>query len=73
MTEAQVRKALKRACEAAGSQREFARQAGVSAVYVGDVLAGKRAPGKAILAFLRIAKESRPAIYRPVAAQSPTA
>lgn len=32
-----------------GTQKEAAREVGISAVYFGDMLAGKRAPGPAVL------------------------
>lgn len=48
MTENDVRKMLKQACEKAGSQRAFARQHGLSAAYITDVLLARRAPAKAI-------------------------
>lgn len=53
---------LMRAVEAAGSQRAWARQHGISLGYVNDVLLGRREPGPAILAALGIVREVR---YRP--------
>lgn len=50
--EVDVRGDLRRACAAAGGQSAFARANGVSAQYVGDVLAGKRRPGPGICAAL---------------------
>src|SRR5215471_7956242 len=52
---------LMRACAEAGSKRRWALAHGVTAVYVGDVLAGKREPGPAILDALEI---ERLVIYR---------
>lgn len=40
--------------EAAGSARAFARRAGVSDIYVGDVIRGRRKPGPKILAAIGI-------------------
>lgn len=48
MTENDVRKMLKRACNEAGSQRAFARKHGLSAAYISDVLLGHRAPAGTI-------------------------
>lgn len=47
--EATVRKMLREACDAAGGVRAWARDNGVSAPYVSDVLAGNKGPGPAIL------------------------
>lgn len=44
-----VRTRLSAACVAAGSQRRFARQAGVSEGYLSMVVRGKQEPGDAIL------------------------
>jgi hypothetical protein len=57
---------LRRACDAAASQRQWALAHGVSAQYVADVLAGRRDPGPAILAALGLAKET---VYRRLASQ----
>jgi DNA-binding transcriptional regulator YdaS (Cro superfamily) len=43
---------LSRAVQAAGSQRRWAAQNGLSAPYVSDVLAGRRDPGAAVLSAL---------------------
>lgn len=39
-----------------GSQKEAAKKLGVSAQYLGDVLSGKREPGKKILDALKLRK-----------------
>ena len=43
-----VVEALRLACQRAGSQTNFAKEAGVSVAYVNDVLQGRREPGKSI-------------------------
>lgn len=43
---------LSRAVKAAGSQRKWAAEHGLSAPYVSDVLAGRRDPGAAVLSAL---------------------
>jgi hypothetical protein len=45
----ELRTLLRRRCDEAGSVRVWALKHGVSPVYVGHVLAGKRGPGKALL------------------------
>jgi hypothetical protein len=45
----ELRMLLRRRCDKAGSVRAWALKHGVSPVYVGNVLAGKRGPGKALL------------------------
>ncbi|WP_156633965.1 transcriptional regulator [Methylobacterium sp. Leaf113] len=40
---------LREACAAAGGNARWARRHGVSDVYVGDVLHGRRGPGESIL------------------------
>lgn len=57
-----VRRLLAQACEAAGSQRAWAEQNGLSSAYVNDVVTGKREPGAAILQRLGLEKV---VIYRP--------
>lgn len=52
MTEDDVRALLLRETERAGSQRAWAARHGVSAPYVHDVIRGKRAPGRKMLAIL---------------------
>lgn len=49
MTTEQVLKLLRAECEAAGSQREWARWHKVSGQYVGDVLRGRVAPSFTVL------------------------
>lgn len=59
----QLRALLARRCAEAGSQKAWARGAGVSQPYVNDVLKGKREPGESIakaLGFERIV------IYRKI-------
>ena len=50
----QVREQLKTACDQAGSQAAWAREHGMSAAYVHDVINGRRGLGKAILEALTI-------------------
>lgn len=52
LSQDQVRKRLKAACEDAGSQAEWARRHGMSAAYLHDVINGRRGVGKAILGAL---------------------
>ena len=56
-----VRDALIAACKAAGGQKAWAAQHGVSAAYVCDVLAGRREPCESILRPLGF---ERVALYR---------
>lgn len=49
LTEDELRDLLRKACNKAGSQSTWADTAGVSSVYVSDVLNQKRAPGDSIL------------------------
>lgn len=51
-----VRNILRKACEAAGTQKAWAEANGVSPQYVNDVLQGFREPGEAILSALGIEK-----------------
>lgn len=44
----ELRKMLRDACEAEGSQTAWAAKNGVSLAYVNDVLAGRRNPGEGI-------------------------
>jgi hypothetical protein len=39
------------------TKKDFAEEIGVTPPYLGDVLAGKRAPGPAILRFLKIKRQ----------------
>jgi hypothetical protein len=64
MTTEDVLKTLRRACETAGSQREWARRNGTSGQYVHDVLNGRRDPGVGILKPLGL---ERVVTYRKVA------
>ncbi len=57
----QVLKLLAHACERAGSQTAWAKEAGMSAAYVCDVLQERRAPGDKVLAALGI---ERVTVYR---------
>lgn len=49
MTIDDVRRLLKDACAKAGGQKHWARNVGLSAQFVGDVIMGKRAPGPRML------------------------
>jgi predicted transcriptional regulator len=49
MTREEVVALLQRMADRAGSQRALAKEIGVTAAYVGQVLDGKRDPGPAIL------------------------
>ncbi len=49
MTTDDVRRMLRGACQAEGSQSAWARRAGVSQAYVNDAMHGRREPGEAIL------------------------
>jgi DNA-binding transcriptional regulator YdaS (Cro superfamily) len=51
-----VRKKLKKACERAGGQMNWARAADLSTAYVSDVILGKRDPSDRILAALSLIK-----------------
>ena len=44
-----VRRLIRKACAEAGSQRAFARGAGCSAMFVTDVLSGRREPSGPVL------------------------
>lgn len=52
LTNAEVLAALREAVSAAGSQRTYASQIGVSQAYLGDVLHGRRAAGERVLSAL---------------------
>jgi hypothetical protein len=55
----QVRERLKTACEEAGSQAAWAREHGMSAAYLHDVINGRRNVGKAILRALGLERVVR--------------
>ena len=57
MTEEQVRAALHKAVDAAGGQRAFGREHGISAAYVGLVLGGDT-PSERICAAIGIEKRT---------------
>ena len=59
MNTEQVRQLLKKACDAAGSQRQWALAHGLSAPYVNDVIKGNRSPGESIIKALGLRKEER--------------
>lgn len=61
MTDDDVRKAMIKACQAAGSAVAWATRHGISPAYVADVRHGRRAPGYKILAALGI---ERTTVYR---------
>lgn len=52
LTEQEVMARLRAAVAAAGSQKAYAEQIGVSQTYLSDVLTGNRAPGEKILTSL---------------------
>jgi len=54
LTADEVRERLRAACS--GDQKRWAKEHGISAAYVSDVLNGRREPGKSILGVLRLAK-----------------
>ena len=54
MTAQEVRDALRRACNAAGTQKAWADMHDLSPAYVSDVIAGRRDPGQAILDALQL-------------------
>jgi len=63
LTAQQVRKRLAESVEIVGGQKRWAKDVGVSAAYVCDVLQGRREPGDSIcrgLGFERVVR------YRPV-------
>lgn len=65
MNVSQVRTLLRKACDLAGSQAAWARDANVSRAYVSDVLGGYRMPGASILAPLGLeATVNRVVTYR---------
>lgn len=63
MTADDVRKMLRKACDAAGSQKAWAEQAGVTPQYVQDVLSARREPAERICAALGV---ERVTTYRRV-------
>lgn len=54
LTEQDVLDRLRAVVTAAGSQKAYAEQIGVSQTYLSDVLTGNRAPGEKILVALRL-------------------
>ena len=64
MTERQVKKRLRQACEELGSQYQWATKFKLSPAYVSDVVRGSRQPGEAILKALSL---ERVITYREVA------
>lgn len=54
MSIGQVKALLRRQCEKVGGQAQWARSNGVSAVYVSDVLAGRRGPAGKLLTALSL-------------------
>lgn len=54
ITEDEVRERLRAEAQALGGQKQLAAQLGASEQYVSDVLAGRRKPGKRILAGLNL-------------------
>lgn len=59
MTDAEIRSRLSRRASEAGSQRKLAEVIGVSPVYLGDVIRGRRDPGPAILEWLGLERTSK--------------
>jgi hypothetical protein len=59
MTEREVRQLLREACATAGSQAAFARLAGVTPAYIGDILADKRRPAGPVLRALGVREKPR--------------
>lgn len=56
ITDKELRKILKNACDKAGSQRKWALDNGLSPAYVNDMLQENRKLGKKILKVLRYKK-----------------
>ena len=56
LTADQVRDRLRKACEAAGGQSQWAKSEGVSVQYVNDVLRGRRDAGISIAEGLGLAR-----------------
>ena len=63
MNEEAVRRLLGRECKKLGSIRAWAEEHGFSAMFVSDVINGRRAPGKRMLDILGLERE-RVVIYR---------
>lgn len=59
MTVEEVRERLRARIAETGGQAAFAREYGVSTVYLQDAVTGRRSPGPAILAALGLEKETR--------------
>jgi hypothetical protein len=60
----QVRTALDKACDQAGSLRKWAKANKFSPAFVSDVIRGNRPPSETILAALGLEKIERPVTYR---------
>ncbi len=58
MTDSEIRARLRACAASAGSQRQLALKIGVSAVYLGDVLRGRRDPGPMILEWLGLERKT---------------
>lgn len=68
MDDGAVVERLTKACEIAGSQREWAKTHNLSPAYVSDVLKGKRGPGQSILDALGLVKRveyHEPSVAKP--------
>lgn len=61
MTKSELIEHLRQLLAEAGTQKELAARLGVSAAYLGDVLLGRKEPGKKLLAALGV---ERVVIYR---------
>ncbi|MEE7456782.1 hypothetical protein MPAR168_00760 [Methylorubrum populi] len=59
MTVEEVRERLRARIAEVGGHTAFAREHGVSTVYLQDAVAGRRSPGPAILVALGLEKETR--------------
>jgi transcriptional regulator with XRE-family HTH domain len=57
MTREEVVALLQRRVDRAGSQNAVAKEIGVTAAYIGDVLRGKRDPGPSILSVLGLRRQ----------------
>lgn len=61
----EFRERVRLACVAAGSQRSFAHEHGMSPAYLAEILSGSRSPGPLLLQVMRMRKR---VIYEPMPA-----